>query len=108
MTESTKVTKDTINMTPTWVDVLPYLITAVAYGGMEGKAIAKEELLRMAKAADHANSIKPTIKTILKEWSVPQKDIDDVLGSSTMKELLEAIWHNGYSAGASIAALEES
>jgi len=42
----------TIDLTPTWQGVLPILIGALEDGTNEGKKLAREELRRMAKAAD--------------------------------------------------------
>lgn len=42
----------TIDLTPTWQAVLPILLAALEDGTAEGKKIAREELHRMAKAAD--------------------------------------------------------
>ena len=42
----------TIDLTLTWQGVLPILIAALEDGTEEGKKIAREELRRMAKAAD--------------------------------------------------------
>ncbi len=46
----------TIDITPTWVAIVPILIAALTDGTPEGQRIAKEELLRMAKAADAYNA----------------------------------------------------
>lgn len=45
-----------IDITPTWSGVLPALLAAVADGTPEGKRMAREELGRMAQAADHWNA----------------------------------------------------
>ena len=42
----------TIDITPTWEAILPIMLAAVENGTQKGRAIAKEELLRMAKLAD--------------------------------------------------------
>lgn len=44
----------TIDCTPTWSAILPALIAAYADGTATGRGIAREELTRMAKAADSA------------------------------------------------------
>lgn len=46
----------TIDITPTWVAVLPILLAALENGTDEGKRIAREELQRMADAADLYNA----------------------------------------------------
>jgi len=46
---------ETIDVTPTWADVLPVLLTAHANGGPEGQKAAYEELRRMARLADKYN-----------------------------------------------------
>lgn len=51
MTENTEAT--TIVMTPTWTGLLPLLLAVITDGTAKGQAAAREELARMAKAADH-------------------------------------------------------
>lgn len=46
---------NTIDATPTWSGLLPLLLAAVADGNAEGQRAAKEELARMAQAADRWN-----------------------------------------------------
>lgn len=46
----------TIDATPTWRAILPIILTALEIGTPEGKRIAKEELERMADAADAYNA----------------------------------------------------
>jgi len=45
-----------IDMTPTWSDVLPLMVEVIRNGEYEGVKIVKEELQRMAKAADLWNA----------------------------------------------------
>lgn len=54
MTVKEKTHIGTIDMTPTWVGVLPMLLAAYENGSAKGRAIALEELQRMAKLADKA------------------------------------------------------
>lgn len=42
----------TIDVTPTWTDVLPVLLAAIEDGTFEGQKVAREELFRMAELAD--------------------------------------------------------
>lgn len=50
---------ETVEITPTWEDILPLLLVAYAHGSFEGKRAANEELTRMALLADlYVNSIK--------------------------------------------------
>ena len=42
----------TIDMTPSWEGLLPYLLTLVQDGTIEARRIAMDELRRMAKLAD--------------------------------------------------------
>jgi hypothetical protein len=44
-----------IDLTPKWVGLLPMLLWALEHGSEPNKKMAKEELLRMAKAADAWN-----------------------------------------------------
>jgi hypothetical protein len=48
---------ETIELTPTWQGVLPILLAALEDGTKEGKRIAREELRRMAEAADKFNEL---------------------------------------------------
>lgn len=48
------MTIQTIDMTPSWEGLVPYLITLIENGSIEGRKIAREELHRMARAADVA------------------------------------------------------
>lgn len=47
----------TIDITPTWVAILPILLAAIEDGTKEGRAIAKDELKRLASIADRQNEI---------------------------------------------------
>jgi len=49
-----------VSLTPSWAGVLPMLITAVEFGAPEGKRIARDELARMARAADLWNTKEQT------------------------------------------------
>lgn len=46
-----------IDMTPTWSQVLVAILAAITDGNAEGKRIAREELKRMADAADKHNAL---------------------------------------------------
>jgi hypothetical protein len=48
----------TIDVTPSWEGVLPYLITIIENGSFEGHRLAREELHRMARLADLAVRMK--------------------------------------------------
>lgn len=54
-------TPTTIDLTPTWESVLSWYLTVLQDGNDEGKKIAKDELLRMAKAADQFNIINKLV-----------------------------------------------
>jgi len=47
----------TIDITPTWSGLLPYLLNLYESGPETARQTAKEELARMAKAADFYNSL---------------------------------------------------
>ena len=47
---------NTIDMTPTWVDILGIYVAVMERGNAEGRAIAKQEMRRMAEAADNWNA----------------------------------------------------
>ena len=46
-----------VDITPTWLDILPGLVGVIQDGSAEGKIRAFAELQRMAKAADLFNAI---------------------------------------------------
>lgn len=48
----------TIDMTPTWVSLLPLMLIAYTEGTPEGRKIAGEELKRMAQIADAYNELQ--------------------------------------------------
>jgi len=50
VTEKTKI--GTVDITPTWVAVVPVLLAAIENGTSEGRRLAIEELKRMASIAD--------------------------------------------------------
>ena len=43
-----------IDVTPSWEGLVPSLVTLIENGSAEGRKIAREELHRMARAADMA------------------------------------------------------
>jgi hypothetical protein len=45
-----------IDLTPTWEQILPALLAILENGSAEGKKIARDELRRMAQAADQWNA----------------------------------------------------
>lgn len=47
---------NTIDITPTWVGLAPAYFAVLQNGNAEGRKIAREELLRMAQAADKWNA----------------------------------------------------
>jgi hypothetical protein len=47
---------ETFDLTPTWTQILPALLLVLDAGNEEGKKIAREELKRMAIAADYFNN----------------------------------------------------
>jgi hypothetical protein len=52
----TKKKIGTIDLTPTWRGILPYLFEGLENGTEAGKKIAREEFARMAEAADLWNA----------------------------------------------------
>jgi hypothetical protein len=42
----------TVDLTPTWSEILPMLLLAIEDGNATGKQVAREELARMAGIAD--------------------------------------------------------
>ncbi|MDO3558179.1 hypothetical protein [Ralstonia pseudosolanacearum] len=49
-------TRKTIKLTPTWASLLGVYLAVLEDGNAEGRRIAKEELARMAQAADQWNN----------------------------------------------------
>lgn len=45
-----------LDVTPTWTALLPYFFAVLEDGTAEGKRIARDELRRMAQAADNWNT----------------------------------------------------
>lgn len=45
-----------IDITPTWAGLLPLLLAAITDGTDKGGKVAREELARMAEAADRWNA----------------------------------------------------
>lgn len=45
----------TLDLTPTWESIMPALIMALQSGTEKGKAMARDELMALAKAVDEAN-----------------------------------------------------
>jgi len=45
----------TIDITPTWQAIMPALIMALQSGTEQGRAMARDELMALAKAVDEAN-----------------------------------------------------
>lgn len=48
---------EVLDLTPTWQGILPALIITLTDGNADGRRIAKEELLKMARAADAYNEL---------------------------------------------------
>ena len=51
----------TIDATPTWAAILPALLAVLENGTAEGRAMAREELARMARAADLAGECRAAL-----------------------------------------------
>ncbi len=47
---------ETIDITPTWASLIPALCAVIEDGTSEGRALAIEELMRLAKFADDFNA----------------------------------------------------
>ncbi len=45
----------TINLTPTWSGIMPGIIQVLENGSEEGRKIAREELMSLAKQVDELN-----------------------------------------------------
>lgn len=54
MTDDIEKPDGTIDMTPTWLGVLPLFLAAIENGTDAAKTAARQELTRMAKIADRA------------------------------------------------------
>lgn len=53
---------ETIEITPTWSAVLPILLAAIENGTDHGRRMAREELARMAQAADKYNEVRHVLR----------------------------------------------
>lgn len=53
---------ETIDLTPTWSGILPGLLAVIENGTGEGRRLAREELARMAQAADKYNELAKATK----------------------------------------------
>ena len=56
---------ETIDLTPTWAQILPALLAVVQDGTPEGQRAAVTELQRMAQAADRLNAAAPDMLAAL-------------------------------------------
>lgn len=54
--ETSTASGQAIDVTPTWAGILPILILGLTEGTEAGQRQAKEELMRMAQAADAYNA----------------------------------------------------
>ena len=45
----------TVDITPTWSNILPYYIDRLKYGNYKQQEIAEKEILRLGKYADKVN-----------------------------------------------------
>ena len=52
MNATSKIKIGTVDMSPSWVGVLPIYLAALADGSVSARAAAREELERMARLAD--------------------------------------------------------
>lgn len=67
----------TIDITPTWQAILPVYFTVLADGNAEGKKAAREELKRMAYAADLWNKHAHVMLAALRETVNGDRDGDE-------------------------------
>lgn len=68
-----------IDVTPTWSGILPALLFALDAGTPEGRKIAREELARMARAADAYNNTVPKDGNVYITIAVTDLRIADLL-----------------------------
>lgn len=59
--------RTTIDVTPTWAGLLPVLLAIIQDGTSEGQRNAREELRRMAQAADRWNKAAKHLRPLLDE-----------------------------------------
>jgi hypothetical protein len=56
---------DTIDLTPTWAGILPYILAGLEEGaGPVARQVAQEEIQKMARIADEAGEMLKTLKII--------------------------------------------
>ncbi len=70
---------ETIDMTPTWSQIVPAFVAALQHGTGDGPRAAREELARMAEAADlwnaHASGMIETINALLRRVGHSPEDM---------------------------------
>ena len=54
----------TINITPTWEQILPALLAVIENGNFEGRKMAIEEITRMAQLADKVVKVSNCINSL--------------------------------------------
>ncbi len=95
-----KLTGTYIDVTPTWAQIMPAILMALEEGTPKGKAIARDELMDLAKKVDNVNGRSTAHEKLIKA----SKDQYACLKTIIREGLLEGL--PGYIQDAVNAALE--
>lgn len=71
-----------VDLTPTWVGVLPVYLAAWIDGGATARQMAREELLHMARVADLCNELIPAAEQMARDVDAMGSFYGAVPGSS--------------------------
>ena len=66
---------DTVDITPTWTSIMPAIIAVLEDGTEEGKKMAREELMELAKNADGIVRANRSVDRACDTLSVPLKEV---------------------------------
>jgi hypothetical protein len=82
MTENNSTTTETIVIEQTWSSLIGAILAILENGNAQGKQIARDELVRMAKIADKAILLDTELKSVQRSWCELRADYEaDALGN---------------------------
>ena len=82
MTESNSTTTETIVIEQTWSSLIGAILAILENGNAQGKQIARDELVRMAKVADKAILLDAELKSVQRSYCELRADYEaDVYGN---------------------------
>lgn len=70
-------TSNTVDVTPTWADVLPAYVAVLQSGNADGRKVACYEMRNMARAADHGNRCAKALRDIATLLSTTDANLDN-------------------------------